>query len=209
MNVHRVRSAGEPAFDGLLQIYKGALPASERKSVDALRQMIERPEYLFLTVDDSDAVVGFAIAIALAGCDAALLEYMAVDEKRRGRGIGKLLFRAIAGWPAVHQRTLLIEVESSEAASPEAENRERRNQSYRRLGCRQIEGLTYVMPRVSAEAPPAMDMLVYRPELPADIEKPRLRAWLEACYAHVYQQQLPDARIEAMLQGLPDRIAIG
>jgi GNAT superfamily N-acetyltransferase len=97
MNVHRVRSAGEPAFDGLLRVYSASLPASERKSIDALRQMIERPEYLFLAVEDADVVVGFAIAIALAGCDAALLEYIAVDAARRGKGIGQLLFRAIAG----------------------------------------------------------------------------------------------------------------
>jgi hypothetical protein len=64
------------------------------------------------------------------------------------------------------------------------------------------------MPRVSSAEPPPMDMLVYRRELPNSIEKPHLLRWLESCYAHVYQQSLPDARILAMLAQLPGRIAL-
>lgn len=199
MNVHRVRTAGEPAFDGLLRVYTAAHPASERKDVDALRKMIERPEYLFLAVGDGDVVVGFAIAIALVDCDAALLEYMAVDAKQRGRGIGRLLFRAITGWPEARDRFLLMEVDSSQIDSPDSAERARRKEFYRRLGCRQIEGLRYVMPRVAAVQPPLMDMLVYRRELPECVQKARLRSWLEACYRQVYQVPAGDARIDAML----------
>ena len=208
MNVHRVRSAGEPAFDGLSRVYTQALPASERKSMDALRAMIERPEYLFLVVEQADAVVGFAIAIALAGCDAALLEYMAVDEKQRGRGIGRLLFRAITGWPEAHDRFLLMEVDSGRVVCEDALDRARRKSFYRRLGCREIDGLGYVMPRVSAEEPPQMEMLVYRRDLPERVEKTRVRGWLDACYAQVYGQAVPDERIDAMLAELPDAVRL-
>lgn len=208
MNVHRVRSAGEPAFDGLIRIYKAALPASERKSIDALRAMIERGEYLFLAVDDADTVVGFAIAIAIAGCDAALLEYMAVDEKRRGKGIGQLLFRAIAGWPELHNRFLIAEVDSPAAAGADIATCARRHRFYQRFGAKQLEGLVYVMPMVSTEQPPLMDLLVYRRDLPGTVAKTQVRAWLEACYAQVYQQPLPDPRIDAMLQELPANVSL-
>jgi hypothetical protein len=159
-------------------------------------------------VDDADAVVGFAIAIALVDCDAALLEYMAVEEKRRGAGIGKLLFRAIAGWPEAHDRFLLMEVDSTAIPSPDGEDRARRKEFYRGEGCMQVEGLRYVMPRVSGDAPPLMDLLVYRRDLPDSVEKARVHAWLEACYAQVYQQTLPDVRIDEMLASLGDRIRI-
>lgn len=208
MNVHRVRTAGELAFDELVRIYTAAHPASERKDVDALRKMIERPEYLFLAVADGDVVVGFAIAVALVGCDAALLEYMAVEAKQRGRGIGRLLFRAIAGWPEARDRFLLMEVESSQVPSPDSADCARRKEFYRRLGCRQIEGLTYVMPLVSTMQPPLMDMLVYRRELPEWVEKARLRSWLEACYTQVYQAPAGDARIDAMLADCAERVAL-
>jgi GNAT superfamily N-acetyltransferase len=208
MNVHRVRSAGEPAFDGLLRIYIASHAASERKSIDTLRKMIERPEYLFLAVDDAGVIVGFAIAIALTGCDAALLEYMAVDADRRGRGIGQVLFRAIAGWPEARERFLLVEVESTHVPSLDATDRARRVAFYRRLGCRQIDGLAYIMPPVSADHPPLMDMLVYRDELPGTIEKAQLRGWLGACYGQVYGVAEDDPRIGTMLEGLPEKIGL-
>jgi predicted N-acetyltransferase YhbS len=205
MNVHRVRSAGEPAFDGLIRVYKAAHPESERKSIDALRQMIERPEYLFLAVADADVVVGYAIAIALAHCDAALLEYMAVDAERRGNGIGQLLFRAVIGWPELRERFLLVEVDSDAVPSPHTADRKR---FYRRLGCRQIEGLTYIMPQVASAQPPPMDMLIYRDKLPGSIENARLAPWLEACYGQVYGVPAPDPRIRIMLSGLPETIRL-
>lgn len=208
MNLHRVRTAGEIAFDGLLRVYTAAHPASERKSADALRQMIERPEYLFLAVTEAEVVVGFAIAIALADCDGVLIEYMAVDAEHRGRGIGKLLFRAIAGWPEALDRFLLAEVDSAAAALSQGDDRVRRKNFYRRLGCRQIEGLVYVMPPVTSAVPPPMDVLVYRRELPACVEKEHVRRWLEAIYAQVYGVAAGDPRIDAMLDGLADCISL-
>jgi ribosomal protein S18 acetylase RimI-like enzyme len=212
MRIQRVVSAGQAAdqaeFGGLVRIYTEALPASERKSVDALRQMIERPEYLFLAAVDEDAVVGFLIAIALVDCDAALLEYMAVDRERRGMRIGSQLFRAAVARTELRNRYLLGEVERESADGADARNRARRKRFYRQFGTRQIEGLTYLMPKVSSAEPPLMDMLVYRNEFPGAIDKARLRGWLGACYSQVYGVPEEDARIGAMLSGLPQTIRL-
>jgi ribosomal protein S18 acetylase RimI-like enzyme len=199
MNFHRIASATEPEFDALLRIYTESLPASERKNADALRRMIERPEYFFLAAIDAGAVVGFAIATAFVDSDAALLEYMAVDRERRGMGIGAALFRAAVAWPGLCSRYLLIEVESEA---------ERAKGFYRQLGARQIEGLAYRMPQVSNAEPPRMDMLVYGDELPDSIEKARLRGWLAACYGQVYGVTESDGRIGAMMNGLPNTIRL-
>ena len=64
MRIERVASAVEPEFDALVRIYAEALPPSECKSVDALREMIARPEYSFLAAKEEDAVVGFSIAVS-------------------------------------------------------------------------------------------------------------------------------------------------
>jgi GNAT superfamily N-acetyltransferase len=208
MKVHRVLSSVQPEFDTLVRIYTEAHPGSERKPIAALQRMIERPEYLFLAAKQDNVVVGFSIALAFANSDAALLEYMAVGADHRGRGLGELLFRATAQRPQINERFLLIEVDSDHTNTADTADRERRKAFYRRLGCRQIDGLTYVMPPVSSTQPPLMNMLVYRRAMPDAIGKARLRGWLEACYAQVYQQRLPDGRIDAMLAGLPDSISI-
>jgi ribosomal protein S18 acetylase RimI-like enzyme len=208
VRVEQLLSSSQVEFDALLRIYTDTHPASERKSADALARMIARPEYLFLVAIDANTVVGFAIAIVFPNSDAALLEYMAIDAAHRGRGLGRRLFRATVEQPELRERFLLIEVDSDRTPSGDGEDRVRRKAFYRRLGCRQIEGLTYLMPRVAADEPPPMDMLVYRRELPDAIERTRLRGWLETCYAQVYGQRMPDKRIDAMLAGLPDPVRL-
>jgi GNAT superfamily N-acetyltransferase len=201
--VRRLLSAAEPEFRELVRIYIAAHPVGELKPLALLARMIERPEYFFLALMDGDSVAGFAISICFSDSDAALLEYMAVDAPHRNRGLGGYLFKQTAEFECLAERYLLIEVDSDKSASPDHQDRIRRKNFYRRLGCREIEGLSYLMPRVSSAIPPPMDILVQRHALPASIEKTRIRRWLQSCYSEVYQVPPGDPRIDSMLEHLP------
>lgn len=206
LRIHRVVSAREPEFRELLRIYEEAIPASERKSAFALAEMAMRPEYLFLTIGDEYAVVGFSIAMCFE--DAALLEYMAVDATERGKGIGAELFRQTVARPELCDRFVLIEVESEAEDREDRGERMRRKNFYRRLGCRQIEGLQYRMPQVSSAEPPPMDMMMYRSVLPDAVSRADVRRWIEACYCRVYGKQSDDPRIDEMVARLPEQVRL-
>ncbi len=206
LQLERVISAGEPAFAELLAIYTQAHPASERKSPSLLASMIQRPEYQFLAAAEAGRIVGFSIVLCFPGSDACLLEYMAVERSQRGRGVGQRLFSMTRSWDALEGRFLIAEVDSDKGTSPDRADRTRRKGFYRRLGCREVAGLNYLMPPVSGAAPPTMDLLVWRAEMPPSIPKLRLRGWLEAIYTQVYSQPATDPRIDFMLQGLPGEV---
>ena len=208
MGIQRVGEGDEAEFAGLVRIFEASLPATERKGKEALRAMLARTEYMFLAAIMNERVAGFAIAIALLGSDAALLEYMAVDEPHRGRGIGEALFHAVSGWPGIADRVLLIEVDSDREDSAEHEERARRKRFYRKFGARELAELRYIMPPVAAAVPPPMELLVYRRELPPSIEKHRVRAWLEACYVQVYGAAAADPRIHEMLAICEEYVAL-
>ena len=201
--VRRLLSSFEPEFEGLLRIYFEAHPEGELKPASALARMVERPEYFFLVLMRGAAVAGFSISICFRGSDAALLEYMAVAAEQRNLGLGGLLFKETIECGAIAQRFLLVEVDSDKAASGNRADLVRRKNFYRKLGCREIEGLVYIMPRVSSALPPPLDMLVYKSALPQAIDKIRIRAWLEDCYSQVYQAPPDDRRIGLMLEPLP------
>ena len=203
MNIHRVCSVNEPSYEELLRIYRDSQPENELKSPDQLARMIERPEYFFLAARRDDSIVGYAISICLIGSDAALLEYMAVARDLRGLGLGQQLFRQAAAFGPTANRTVIIEVDSEKSPSPDHADRVRRKRFYRRLGCRELEGLAYIMPPVSGAQPPPMDMLVYSRELPLMLAKSRVRAWLQSCYRQVYGVPEDDPRIESMVANLP------
>ena len=208
MNVHRVCSVADPAYDSLVRIYLDSQPESELKTPAQLARMIKQPEYYFLAALRDGIVIGYSIAICLVDSDAALLEYMAVDRDLRGAGIGQHLFEATRKFGAIADRILLIEVDSEKFPSPDHSDRVRRKNFYRRLGCREIEGLAYIMPPVASATPPLMDLLVSHDELPGAFPKSRIRTWLESCYRQVYHVEPGDPRIGQMIKGLPEYVRL-
>ena len=208
MKIHRIRSVEEPAYKQLLHIYRDSQPENELKGPDQVAGMIERPEYFFLAALRDDAVVGFSISICFAGSDAALIEYMAVAREFRGQGTGQGLFKETVQFGSIAERTVIIEVDSEKSPSDDHVDRVRRKNFYRRLGCREVEGLTYIMPPVSSGIPPPMDMLVYAAELPGTLAKSRIRTWLESCYRQVYELSETDPRIQSMLKNLPENVRL-
>src|SRR5262245_52353121 len=94
LRIDRLRPDMASAFQGLLRIYREAIPESERKSDGALRGMLERADYELLIATRGGAVAGFSIVECFPEPDGCLLEYMAVDRTIRSQGIGSALFRA-------------------------------------------------------------------------------------------------------------------
>jgi ribosomal protein S18 acetylase RimI-like enzyme len=208
IDVCRVESAREAAFDRLVEIYTEAITPGGRKSLERLAGMILEPSYFFLVGLESERVVGFAIVRAFDGSDAALLEYFAVARDSRNCGIGSALLRQIMHLDAFSSRFLLAEVDSDKRLSADQAECSRRKQFYRRLGWKEIDQLDYIMPPVSSTLPPEMDMLVYSRALPARIEQEHLRHWLECCYVEIYNQSANDPRIETMTESLPVQVQL-
>jgi hypothetical protein len=133
---------------------------------------------------------------------------MAVVRQKRSLGIGRSLFQHAVSTTLAASRHVLLEVDSDSVDGAGREQRARRQRFYRNLGCRTVSGLAYVMPLVTSEAPPPMDLLVFGAALPPTIGKPQLREWLEAIYVDIYSQPQSDERIRDMLAPLPDMLTL-
>ena len=159
------------------------------------------PRYRFRVAEADGVVAGFAIAFAALE-DLWLLEYMAVSPERRNGGLGARLFAAVRPERGV----LLVETESEREACPERELRVRRKTFYRRLGCREVEGLDYLLPLPGDGPPPLIDILALGAG--EAVALGTLRAWLTAVYVGAYDCTSDDARIGRMLAPLPDPVRL-
>jgi len=191
-------------FDAFYAIYRVSFPLSEQKSYEELLRMGSLASYTIFTAQNNEEILGFCIMFHDSEVDFYLLEYMAIDAQKRSLGLGSKLFLAsIDSLVQQHGlKPLVIEIDSPEEPSPEQHIREKREQFYRKLGCKKIDPFDYILPLKSDEAPPPMELLIYHPTL-AHLFKEDLRCWLETLYTKVYGCDKNDARIAVMLKNTP------
>lgn len=201
-------TALDQRFEALYAIYCESIALREQKSKADLAAMVSKANYRLLLAQDDNSVVGFSIVFVAGSESFCLLEYMAVDKSHRGGGVGSELFEQTIG--AVHRSDgaipILLEVDSDREPSPDQAQRRRRQNFYRRLGCRRIAGCTYILPLPGENAPPEMDLFVYVPGPAPTIRRGELEGWLKLIYRDVYGCSADDRRIASMLDGVSDPI---
>ncbi|WP_263833422.1 GNAT family N-acetyltransferase [Sulfurospirillum oryzae] len=204
LHVKALGSSNTHEFDGFYAIYSTAFPLSEQKSRDALLAMQHASFYTIYLAYSDEKIVGFCIMYHPDNKDFFLLEYMAIDEKERGIGLGSMLLKSSIDqlFQTHGTRALLIEIDSPEKSSNEQKIREKREQFYRHLGALKIDPFDYILPLQSSEEAPPMELLVYQPNL-HKIPKETLQSWLEKLYANVYGCSKNDSRIAKMLDHVP------
>lgn len=197
---------GDADFAALLAIYQDALPLGERKSAEKVRAMCDAAHYRVTIAKRAAEVVGFSILFL--GHDTALLEYMAVRESERGQGCGALLYRRVVEDASpTASRPLIVEIDSEHEASEDQAQRVRRKAFYRRLGCRTIVGLDYLLPLKSASRPPKMELLVDGIDA-GEVSKECVATWLIEIYTRVYDQRAGYPQLVEMIASLPPQVRL-
>lgn len=211
MLIRRIESRLDAGFAPMFEIYREAIHPAEQKDIASLTAMLDRPEYRFLICEEEGRVLGFTVSVCLRDSDALLLEYIAVANGQRGRGIGRSLFLHAAQMSDAAGRFVLVEVDSDDVPGEDNSERTKRKRFYRGLGCREIEELKYAMPRVSDEEPPPMNMFVYSAdpaELPRHLKRDRVKGWIESVYVDVYGRPAHDPQVPAMFRKLPEDLRL-
>jgi GNAT superfamily N-acetyltransferase len=193
-------------FEDLYAMYCKAIPVREQKSKAELCAMVAHRDYRFLLVQEGQTLVGFSISFVPTDESFCLLEYMAIHEQCRNRGLGGQLFQETSR--AVQKECILLEVDSDREPSADNEIRRRRLKFYRQLGCRRIEGCSYILPLPGKGPPPSMDLLVHTADTTTTIPQIKLRKWLEVIYVGVYGCAKDDPRIATMLEGVRDPVEL-
>jgi ribosomal protein S18 acetylase RimI-like enzyme len=203
-------TALDQRFEALYAIYCESIALREQKAKADLAAMVPEPNYRLLLAQDDSSAVGFSIVFVAGGESFCLLEYMAVDKSYRGRGVGSELFEETVGlvYRSHGAVPVLLEVDSNREPSPDQVQRCRRQNFYRRLGCRRVADCAYILPLPGEKAPPEMDLFVYVPGPAPTIRRAKLERWLKLIYRDVYGCSADDRRIAIMLDGVSDPIEL-
>lgn len=128
---------------GLRAVYrkhvKRDFPRAERKPLFAMERLMREGKYDPLGVYEGDRLLAYAFLWHDAAQDYVLLDYLAVCEGGRGRGVGTAVLRLLEEHYAQY-RGVLVEVEATEETASAADNalRLRRQEFYLRAGFRAL-----------------------------------------------------------------------
>ncbi|HEX5719154.1 MAG TPA: GNAT family N-acetyltransferase [Thermoanaerobaculia bacterium] len=195
----------ERSFEELYGIYAASIAIREQKTRAQITALVLRPDYKVLLAKRQGVVIGLSMVFLPVQESFCLLEYMAVQAMHRNSGVGASLFRhSIQVAASIQGETsMLLEVDS-----PDQEIHRRRQQFYRRLGCRRIEGLSYLLPLSGEGPPPEMDLMVHVSPAMSSIPKSALEHWLKVIYQDAYGCSSDDFRIALMLEAVPDPVGL-
>lgn len=163
-------------------------PPSELKRLKDILAMMRRGVYEVLAAYEGGELCGYALMYVPRDSGALLLDYLAVEPHRRGRGDGSAILALLRTRYAKAGRTILIECERPKAAPDEAQAR-RRIRFYQHAGAvmtnvriwlfeveYSILALTCGEESVSQDGDWAQQILtIYRQMLPEDIFARKVR----------------------------------
>lgn len=122
----KLQPADEKALDYIHSLYVRAFPLAERKPFAVIRKMLKAGTCDVWLLSCGGVPCGMATVITL--CGAALLDYFAIDEAFRGRGLGG---QALGQLEALYRgRPLFIEIECVDPRADNAAQRLARRQFY-------------------------------------------------------------------------------
>jgi GNAT superfamily N-acetyltransferase len=197
MNLRRIESDVDPAYALAISLYEDAFVPDERvDSGTVRRRLTDGSRYELVEIVHDDAFAGFAMMDWYeieAGCLLGGVLYLAVLPERRGRGLGKQVYKLL--FERILERCrkenmksagMIYEVERPELAVDEEDRalRQRRLDFYIRMGGRVLEGIDYVQPSLGEGKEPVRLHLMHHaaPNMPrlsdADLHRLFMRhAW--------------------------------
>lgn len=116
---------------------KATFPPTELKPLFAMQRLLREGEYIPLAwyADGTDELLGYALLWTEGEGQPALLDYFAVPEALRGRGVGAKLLAALEEYLA--GRPMIIEAEAPDGGDEDA-LRQRRLDFYTRCGAKYL-----------------------------------------------------------------------
>lgn len=118
----------------LKELYTEAFPENERKPFELIREKYYQKVTDVWMIEEDGEFSGFAIT--MNGDDLVLLDYFAICDKKRGKGLGGKSIRALQ--ELYRGRRFFLEVESLKVYADNMEERRRRKQFYLNNGMTEL-----------------------------------------------------------------------
>ena len=207
MEIREIYNANTAEFSEAIKIYVDNFEANVRHPVELIIKRIHEERYrLFVGKQEKDIIV-FALVYRLNHPDFLLLDYYAVREGYRDKGIGTEFLKKLFEILRLNKKEiyLIFEVEDPNFGDNH-EERNRRVRFYKSLGVRQIKNMRYLFPPLFGNGHIDMILMSYPCPNREKVSREILTNLIKELYIEKYNRDLSDPLLSETLSTIPKKI---
>ncbi|MGN0350906.1 MAG: hypothetical protein ACI4ES_04570 [Roseburia sp.] len=126
-----VEAKTEEQLQSIWALYEKAFPKEEKKPISLMLKKREEGFYEILEITDQEEEFR-GLVIVILYQDLALLDYFAIEDTKRGTGIGSTALKLLQ--ERYKEKRFFLEIESTKENCPDLNNRVRRKHFYEKNG---------------------------------------------------------------------------
>ena len=207
----RVTHTTSRLFAKAVAILIQSIPTEEQLPTERLKRLLAQDDYQLYSYHMDGDPVGSALLYVPAGGEFAWLDYMAVRDDTRGRGIGSSLFREIVrliNRDRKAARWLLFEVDDDREGSDCARQTNlRRIEFYRRLGAHLLANVPYRFPNANGLVVP-MRLMVYPMRQVSDFTTGVVQRAVQDVFEGIHDRHQDDPLLRWFLERVPSELVV-
>lgn len=193
-------------------IYLNYFPPQEIRSLEKTISMIQKDNnYHVIVALQDEKVIGFSFLYLFSSLKFGVLDYIAAIKEFQGKGIGTGIFNFsfhVLGSKIPDGIGLLMEIQKDNVQnSNENEIRKRRIKFYKKLGCKFLNGINYLLPSQIGRNPEEMYLMIKPITNINSLSRNEVSKFVDAIYSKIYFYNSNDL-IDKVFDNSPDLIPI-
>lgn len=185
-------------FEQAMAIYEQSLPSNERQSRSVIEDRLNQGLCTLFGVMEDSAVIGMMVIWIFEDTPFAFLDYLAVHQDYRGKGIGEFCMQKIMEEFAKMNKSMLIEVEDPDFGEDRV-TKIRRIRFYEKCGAKWLANTPYIIPPLDGTDPTPMLILIIANKEATQLDGASVRDILRRIYRSVYQRSDDDPLLNSFI----------
>jgi GNAT superfamily N-acetyltransferase len=197
-------STASPYFAEAMSIYHTAFPVAEQHAPEKLKKRLDLPQSELWVNLEGERAVFMAVLWRFESTDYLFLDYLAVAESHRGRGIGTAFIRFLQHYYVQKGLRIILEIEHPDFGDNRTE-RLRRWHFYRQLGAKYAAGVHSMVPPIQTDEY-TDTLLLFFGEKSSVIKGNVLRNLVVQLFSQIYHRNEADAFTQGVLQTIGEKV---
>lgn len=193
-------------FKEAIRIYEDSIPAAERQKISLIKERVKsRREYLLIGRFE-DEIVSMALIWSLENSKFNLLDYLAVKESHRRKGVGTSLIKYILMEYVTGDRSIVVEVEDPKDRA--LKNITGRVEFYRKNGAKELKNVPYFVPPLQGNYPNKMILMIFSNNPSTKMESDVVKSLIKQIYLDLYSRDAKDPLLISFITSVPSVVEL-